>query len=92
MSKYLLLLAMGLNTTTLFAQTDTTVYYMVSQGTIKGRQEVRKTNENEYQYHYQFNDRGRGDSIVTTLLTNNAGNIIQLNTTGVDYYKNPYSW
>lgn len=91
MFKYLLLLVIGLNNSTLFAQTDTTIYYMVSQGTIKGSQEVWKTNTNEYHYNYQFNDRGRGDSIVTTLLTNSAGNITQVNTTGVDYFKNPYS-
>ena len=91
MLKYLLLTPIAFYSVALFAQADTTVYYMVSQGDIKGSQKVWQNNANEYHYSYQFNDRGRGDSIETTLLTNNAGNIIQLNTSGVDYYKNPYS-
>jgi hypothetical protein len=82
MLKYLLLTPIAFYSVALFAQADTTVYYMVSQGDIKGSQKVWQNNANEYHYSYQFNDRGRGDSIETTLLTNNAGNIIQLNTSG----------
>jgi hypothetical protein len=91
MLRYLFAVVMIVFSSTLCAQTDTTVYYMVSQGDIKGVQKVWKADANDYRYSYKYNDRGRGDSIETTLLTNNAGNIIRVNTTGVDYYKNPYA-
>lgn len=73
------------------AQTDTTTYIVVSKGKPKGVQKVWKTSPDTYNYFYSYNDRGRGDSIVTKLTTGNSGNITSVNTTGVDYYKNPYT-
>ncbi len=91
MNKYFLSVTLFFSCTVLIAQTDTTIYYMVSQGDIKGVQKVWKTSAGELHYSYHFNDRGRGDSIETTLNINDAGNITGVNTSGVDYYKNPYA-
>src|SRR5258705_13531284 len=75
----------------LFAQTDTAHYSVVYKGKIKGGQKTWQTGPNEYHYTYQFNDRGRGDSVISTVSTNESGLIISFNSEGVDYFKNPYT-
>ena len=74
----------------LFAQHDTSYYSVVYKGKIKGVQKIWQTSPHEYHYDYHFNDRGRGDSLATTVRTNENGLIISLNSKGLDYYKNPY--
>jgi hypothetical protein len=74
----------------LFAQNDTLFYSVVNKGKITGEQKVWQRNAHEYLYTYRFNDRGRGDSMVTLVHTNNDGMIVSLEAAGVDYYKNPY--
>ena len=73
------------------AQSDTTIYHTVSKGKIKGTEKKWKTGSNEYQYSFWFNDRGRGDSIQSTIHLNESGSIIFIDTKGVDYYKSPYT-
>ncbi len=74
-----------------FSQTDTMYYSVYAKDKITGGQKVWKSTDNQYHYSYQYNDRGRGDSTTTVLKLNNQGLIISLSTTGVDYFKNPYS-
>src|SRR5690349_13858842 len=75
----------------LFAQTDTSYYSVVYKGKIKGSQKTWKTGPHEYHYEYQFNDRGRGDSVIVSVRTNELGLITSYNSKGLDYYKNPYA-
>ena len=70
---------------------DTTFYSVVTSGTLAGEQKSWHTGPNEYHYHYYFNDRGRGNNVQAVVKTNETGLITFLESTGVDYYKNPYS-
>lgn len=74
----------------LYAQTDTAYYSMVGNGFSKGKQLTWKNAKNEHHYFFQWNDRGRGDSVVEEVITNDEGRIISSTTSGVDYYKSPY--
>lgn len=73
------------------AQQDTTYYSVVNKGKITGGQKVWQKAANEFHYSFQFNDRGRGDSIQSKVITNAQGLIVSQQTTGVDYYKNPFT-
>jgi len=73
------------------AQSDTTIYHTVSKGKIKGTEKKWKTSAKEYQYSFWFNDRGRGDSIQSTIRISEAGSINFVATKGVDYFKSPYT-
>jgi imidazolonepropionase-like amidohydrolase len=75
----------------LFAQTDTSFYSVVAKGKITGGQKVWKSGTNEFHYTFQFNDRGRGDSMISTATINADGLLTALQVKGVDYYKNPYA-
>jgi len=75
----------------LFAQVDTSFYCVVAKGKITGEQKVWQTSPGELHFAYKFNDRGRGDSTTTVVHTNADGLISSLNSTGIDYFKNPYS-
>jgi imidazolonepropionase-like amidohydrolase len=74
----------------MYAQMDTAHYSIVYKGKIKGQQKAWKTTSDDYLYSYQFNDRGRGDSIVTKIKTNKAGLISFMDIHGVNYFKAPY--
>lgn len=74
----------------LFAEQDTTFFSVLNKGKITGGGKDWKQG-NEYHSTYQFNDRGRGDSTVTIYFTSTDGRIASAQTTGVDYYKNPYN-
>jgi len=69
---------------------DTTFYSNVSNGFITGAQKSWKENNNEFHYIYYYNDRGRGQNIHEKVITNNNGQIISSETSGVDYTKSPY--
>ena len=75
----------------LSAQQDTTFFSVLNKGKITGKGKDWKQGTNEYHSTYQFNDRGRGDSTVTVYFTSTDGRISAAQTTGVDYYKNPYN-
>jgi len=75
----------------LFAQTDTSFYSVVAKDKITGAQKIWKTGSNEYHYTYHYNDRGRGDSLATTLHTTDDRLILSETISGVDYFKNSYS-
>jgi imidazolonepropionase-like amidohydrolase len=73
----------------MYAQIDTAHYSVVYKGKITGQQKAWRTTGNDYHYTYQFNDRGRGDSIVTEIKTNKAGLISFMDISGVNYFKAP---
>ena len=72
------------------AQTDTSFYSVFMKGTIKGTQKIWKTDDNTYHYFYQIFDRGRGDSLSTTVKTKDNGIISSLEINGVGYFRTSY--
>jgi imidazolonepropionase-like amidohydrolase len=70
---------------------DTLYYSVVANGFITGMQKSWVEIKNQHHYIYYYNDRGRGDSVNETLITNNDGQIISSSTLGVDYVKSPYT-
>ena len=70
---------------------DTTYYSFVSKGKVAGEQRIWQPAPGEYHYTFHFNDRGRGDSVLSAVRVDSTGNIVALKTEGVDYYKNPYA-
>jgi hypothetical protein len=75
---------------TAFAQRDTAIYSIVMKNRMVGKQNAWKMSANDYQYTYQYTDRGRGDSIVTSIQTSKNGLISSLKISGVNYFKAPY--
>ncbi|HUS03543.1 MAG TPA: hypothetical protein VMY77_17505, partial [Chitinophagaceae bacterium] len=70
---------------------DTLFYSVVNLGKVTGENKVWKTSPNEYQYYYYFNDRGRGAVINATVYTSPDGKIQKAVSSGLDYYKVPFS-
>ncbi len=71
------------------AQTDTTSYSVIMAGNIKGFSKTWQLTDGTYREWYQYNDRGRGDSMVTDYKTDEKSVITYLSAAGVDYMKNP---
>src|SRR6266542_2646430 len=67
--------------------TDTIFYSFIKGGTKAGTQKMWMNGAHEYHFFYQFNDRGRGDSVVSKTTVNDHYLIINSETAGVDYYK-----
>ena len=75
-----------------FAQkTDTSFYSVVNLGKIIGENKAWKTYANEYKYFFYFNDRGRGSVINATIHTSNSGKTEWQNSSGLDYFKAPFT-
>ncbi len=75
-----------------FAQkADTAFYSVVNLGKIIGENKTWKTSPNEYNYYYYVNDRGRGAVINATITTSNNGKMEKLHSSGLDYYKAPFT-
>lgn len=71
---------------------DTTLHSEVREGNIIGQQKSWKENKNEYHFiYYTGNDRGKGINIKETVITNDEGKIVSVQTNGVDNLKSPYS-
>ncbi|HUS02417.1 MAG TPA: amidohydrolase family protein [Chitinophagaceae bacterium] len=70
---------------------DTIYHSVVTNGFISGMQKSWKESKNKYYFIYYANDRGRGVNVKETITTNDEGKIIAVTTTGVDYFKSPYS-
>ena len=70
---------------------DTAYYSFVSKGKIAGEQRTWQTIPGEYHFAFHYNDRGRGDSTLSMIRVDTNGLIVELQTEGVDYYKNPYT-
>ncbi len=69
---------------------DTLFYSVVKHGEIAGYQRVWQTDSRHFHSSYQFNDRGRGDSVSAEILTNDSGLVVNVRTTGIDYFKRPF--
>ena len=75
-----------------FAQkTDTSFYSVINLGKIIGENKAWKTSANEYKYYFYFNDRGRGSVINATIHTSNSGKTEWQNSSGLDYFKAPFT-
>jgi len=57
------------------------------QGNVQGKQTVAETGANAYTVEYSYNDRGRGDHIVSTWKLDAAGVPIEYTGAGNDYMK-----
>lgn len=68
---------------------DTIRYSVVVAGQIKGFHKTWKNVDGSFTTWYQYNDRGRGDSILSTFRLNEKGLPVSIVSTGVDYMKNP---
>ena len=67
--------------------TDTTRHSVVRLGKVVGKQLSWKTGANDQYYYFEFNDRGRGPSITSHSKTDNKGNILLQEISGLDYFK-----
>jgi len=71
----------------LAAASDTLFYNYINSGKIVGQQWVWQKGQHDYYYYDEYNDRGRGPSIHSHILTDASGVIISEEFTGVDYVK-----
>jgi hypothetical protein len=85
------LLLIGFFSLNVFAQVDTTIYSFLRKKKIVGIQKIWKSSPNDWHAYFQYNDRGRGDSTVTHLHSNDKGLFTSMQVKGNDYYKNAYS-
>jgi len=98
--KFLLLLCLslpiaGMAASSVHSSADTLFYTYINNGAPVGTEWVLKKGGNDYYYHEDYNDRGRGPSINTHVRTDEQGNIVLSEITGVDYYKtavNEHFW
>ncbi len=67
---------------------DTISYSVVLSGNIKGFDKIWKNSDGSYGQWYQYNDRGRGDSILTTYRQDADGFPTYISAHGKDYMKN----
>jgi imidazolonepropionase-like amidohydrolase len=88
-SKFIWLIAFFLYASISVAQTtDSLSYSIVMGGNIKGYSKTWKLPDGTYRNLYQYNDRGRGDSMVTDYREDEKGFLTYLSAKGVDYMKN----
>jgi imidazolonepropionase-like amidohydrolase len=71
------------------AQTDTTEWTVLLGGTKAGFTKQWRNSDGSFTEWYQYNDRGRGDSTVTTFRINKEGYLTFIDGKGVDYFKKP---
>jgi len=67
--------------------TDTVRHNVVRLGKVVGKHLSWKKGSNDHYYYFEFNDRGRGPAVTSYSKTDNKGNIILQEITGVDYFK-----
>lgn len=70
---------------------DTTRYTLVSGGMTKGFQKTWRNADGSFGEWYQYNDRGRGDSLLSRYRLNDQGVPVFIEISGVDYMKNTVS-
>jgi imidazolonepropionase-like amidohydrolase len=68
---------------------DTTRYVVMMGGRAAGGAAAWAEPDGELRYTYEYNDRGRGPRLETRLRVGPGGGVTRMETTGVDYYKNP---
>jgi len=75
-----------------FAQIpDTLTFSIVSAGQVKGFSREWKNPDGSYTEWFQYNDRGRGDSVITTYREDEQGFPTYIKASGKDYMKNDIS-
>jgi len=80
-----------------FAQgSDTVINSVVFGGNIKGFDKTWKNPDGSFTNWYQYNDRGRGDSLITVYREDDEGYPTFISVWGKDYFKNDvqenFSW
>lgn len=88
MIKIFLIISFYLTCALSYAQGDTIVFSIVSAGNIKGSSKEWRNVDGSYTEVYQYNDRGRGDSIVTIYKEDKDGFPTYIKARGKDYMKN----
>lgn len=74
------------------AQPADTIFYSVVKGGEKcGIQKMWMTDQYNYHFIYHYNDRGRGENVVSQITTDRGNLITDVKIDGVDYFKNPYN-
>ena len=69
----------------LYSQTTDTLFYSVMKGVDKaGYLKSGQSAANQYHSAYKFNDRGRGESVVAEVTTDESGLITKEETKGVE--------
>jgi len=75
---------------------DTLVNSILFGGNVKGFNKTWKSPDGSYTNWYQYNDRGRGDSLVSSYRQDDEGFPTIISVTGKDYFKNivseNFSW
>ena len=71
-----------------YAQSDTVTYTFIMSGLNKGFSKEWKNPDGSYGSWFQYNDRGRGDSIVTNWKEDAEGYPTWISARGKDYMKN----
>ncbi|MBC7904455.1 MAG: amidohydrolase family protein [Gemmatimonadaceae bacterium] len=84
-----LFILLALPVTAFCQQTDTTEYFLISNGEKKGFVKLWKNADASLTQWYQFNDRGRGDSIRVNFREDAESVVTYMSASGVDYFKNP---
>jgi Amidohydrolase family len=67
--------------------TDTIRHNVVRLGKVVGKHLSWKKGSNDHYYYFEYNDRGRGPAVTSYTKTDNKGNIILQEITGLDYFK-----
>jgi imidazolonepropionase-like amidohydrolase len=62
-------------------------YTIVLAGNKAGFETSEQDADGRWQMHYEFNDRGRGPSVTERISVNSAGIPVNIENTGIDYYK-----
>jgi imidazolonepropionase-like amidohydrolase len=89
MKKQTLFLALSLCAAKFCIAQDSTIYSILIAGQVRGHSKTWKLSDGGYRQTYQYNDRGRGDSLVTDYYVDSDGFITRLSMTGLDYMKSP---
>jgi len=71
------------------AQTDTVRYSVLMSQNNRGVLKMWKKGDGSRNYFYEFNDRGRGPELSTRTWLDGNGIPITVETSGLDYFKNP---
>src|SRR5258705_7269181 len=80
-------LLLAITTPGLTQTTDTIKHNVIRLGKVVGKHLSWKKGSNDHYYYFEYNDRGRGPAITSYSKTDNKGNIILQEISGVDYFK-----
>ncbi|MFM9008271.1 MAG: amidohydrolase family protein [Bacteroidota bacterium] len=68
---------------------DTTTWTVLLGGDASGHLKKWKNTDGGFTEVFQYNDRGRGDSTISVYRYNTRGYLVDIDASGVDYFKKP---